>query len=273
MNLTFLGTNTLLLEKATSRLMIDPHFSRPGLLQLLDKNKPDRARISSALKAFGISELNGVLLTHTHYDHAMDAAEVINQVGGILYGSDSAANLAKGAGFSKEKFLVVDPKDNAWIGAFNVTWFESQHISFPPPLIWFMPINGRIDEPIMPPLHFWQYKRGEVYAILIDNLLVFGSAGFIPNAYKGCDPKAVVLSIGGLETKSSKYLEVLYEHTVVQTGAHQVLVSHWDNFFRTLEKPIHPIGFARHTIRKIKQLGARYGQSIDVLLPGERIEI
>jgi len=273
MNLTYLGTNTLLLEKGASRILIDPHFSRPGFLKLLGKIEPDTARISSGLNVLGLNALNGVLLTHTHYDHAMDAAEVINQAGGILYGSESAAKLTKGAGFSREKFRIVYPGDEAKVGAFNVTWFKSKHISFPPPLSWFMPKNGGINQTMSPPVHFWQYKSGEVYAILVDNLLVFGSAGFIPKAYSECDPKAVVLAIGGLESKSSKYLELLYENTVIQTGAHQVLVSHWDNFFKTLDEPVQAIGFANRTICKLKQLGDHFGQRIKVLIPGEKIEI
>lgn len=273
MDLTFLGTNTLFITKGASSLMIDPHFTRPGLLKLLTKIAPDKKKIRSGLTILGVDTLDGVLLTHTHYDHAMDAMEVIQQAGGVLYGSGSAANLARGADLSKDNYRVVTPNDQVSIGAFSVTWLGSRHISFPPPLGWFMPEEGRINQPITPPLHIWKYKSGAVFGILIDHLLVFGSAGFFPNAYQECNAESVVLSIGGLETKPIHYLEKLYNQTVIQTGAQQVLISHLDNFFQPLSDNIQAIGLANFTIQRLSQLGARYGQTVKVLLPGERIKI
>ncbi len=272
MKITFQGTNNLHITRGSSSLLIDPHFSRPGLFKLLTKIAPDKEKIRSGLNLLGVDKLDGVLLTHTHYDHAMDAAEVIRQGGGVLYGSESAANLAKGAGFSEDIYRVVKPNDHVRIGAFNVTFHASRHISFPPPLGWVMSKNGRISRPITPPLHFWEYKSGAVFSILIDHLLVFGSAGFLPGAYQNIDANAVILSIGGLETKSLRYLEIYYEQAVIQTGAQQVLISHWDNFLQPLSKNIQALGLANITIQRISQLGARYGQTVKVLLPGEGIE-
>ncbi len=273
MDLTFLGTNTLLIKKGQSRILIDPHFTRPGLLNLLCKIKPDREKIRLELKNLGINRLDGVLLTHTHYDHAMDAAEVICQVGGVLYGSASAANLAVGAGLSKDEYHIVEPNNRDSIGEFSVTWLESRHVSFPPPFRWLMKEKGQINHPLSPPLYFWDYQSGAVYAILIDDLLVFGSAGYKSDAYKSSDVKTVVLSIGGMEIKHHNYLERLYQQTVIQTGARQILVSHWDNFFMPLSQNIQTLGLANMTIQRLKQLGAHYGEMIKVLFPGESIEI
>ena len=253
--------------------MIDPHFSRPGLMKLLHKIEPDKAKVRSGLRKLDATVLNGVLLTHTHYDHAMDAAEVVHQSGGALYGSESAANLAIGAGLSKRQYRVVMPQEQVTIGTLKVTWLNSRHISFPPPFSWFMPENGRINHPVSPPLYFWKYQSGSVYAILIEHLLVFGSAGFILNACQGYDAKAVVLSIGGLETRSFHYLEKLYQHTVIQTGAQKVLISHWDNFFLPISPKPHTLGLAKLTIQRLKRLGTQYGQTVEVLLPGEKIRI
>lgn len=273
MDLTFFGTNTLFIEKDTSSLMIDPHFSRARFLKLLQRIKPDAIKIQSGLRALGVDRLDGVLLTHTHYDHGMDAVEVARQTGGTLYGSESAACLAKGAGLSKEKYQVVQSGDHTRIGVFTITWFNARHITLPPPLDWFMPEYEHINKPITPPVYFWKYQSGPVYAILIDQLLVFGSAGFIHDSYQDCDVKAVVLSIGGLETKSYQHLERLYQQTVVQTGAQQVLLSHWDNFFRPISPGGKTLGLAKLTIQRMKKLGRVYGQNVKILVPGEKIRI
>jgi L-ascorbate metabolism protein UlaG (beta-lactamase superfamily) len=273
MYLTFQGTNTLLLTKGASSLFIDPHFSRPGLFQLLWKIKPDKAKIRSGLKKLNVSTLDGILLTHTHYDHAMDAVEVAHQTGGVIYGSKSAVNLAKGAGLSQDKFRVVTPMERINIEAFPVTWLDACHISFPPPLGWLMPDKGRINQPLTPPLHFWRYQSGSIYAILIDNLLVLGSAGLMRNAYPKVDVKTVALSVGGLETKPLRYLERLYRQAVLQTGAQQVMLSHWDNFFRPISRDVQTLGLGKITIQRIKRLGKLHGQEVKVLVPGVRNEI
>jgi len=271
--LTYLGTNTLLIKKGSSTLLIDPHFSRPSLIKLFRKIKPNKKRIVSGLKDSGIEVLDGVLLTHTHYDHAMDAAAVVKQVGGVLYGSKSAVNLAKDADLSQEDYQLVLPHNRINIGEFDVAWLDSQHISFPPPFGWLMPKFGRISQPLSPPIHFWGYQCGEVYAILVDNLLIFGSAGYMQGAYRDSEARVVVMSIGGLETKPGRYLEKLYRDLVVGTGAQRVLISHWDNFFKPFSANIQALGFARSTILRLKKLGKRYGQSVKVLHPCETIKI
>ncbi len=79
MEITILGANTLPLRKSSSALLVDPHFTRPNVLKLVAKIHPDRQIIAEGLARSGISRLDGVLLTHTHYDHALDAAEVIHR--------------------------------------------------------------------------------------------------------------------------------------------------------------------------------------------------
>ena len=273
MYLTFLGTNTLFITNGTSSLLIDPHFSRPGLCKLLWKTKPDKAKIRSGLKKLNVTTLDGILLTHTHYDHAMDAVEVAHQTSSVIYGSKSATNLAKGGGLSQDKFQVVIPMEQINIGAFRVTFLDADHISFPLPLGLFMPDKGRISQPLTPPLYFWRYQSGSVFAILIENLLVLGSAGLMPNPFPKIDVKTVVLSVGGLETKPIRYLEKLYQQTVLQTGAQQVMLSHWDNFFRPISRDVQTLGLGSLTIQRIMQLGKLHGQEVKVLVPGERIEI
>jgi L-ascorbate metabolism protein UlaG (beta-lactamase superfamily) len=99
MKITYLGTNTLLFNEDQTSLLIDPHFTRPRKLNLLSKIRPEPEIIAENLARFEIRKLEGVLLTHTHYDHALDAVEVIRQAGGVLYGSASAVHLARGAGW------------------------------------------------------------------------------------------------------------------------------------------------------------------------------
>jgi hypothetical protein len=104
-------------------------------------------------------------------------------------------------------------------------------------------------------------------------MLIFGSAGYLPGAYKDCGARVVVLGIGGLGAKPTSYLEGLYLDTVVKSGANQVLISHWDNFFQPMHTNLTPLGLATLTIDRLKRLGNCYGQTVRVLRPGKTIEI
>lgn len=136
-----------------------------------------------------------------------------------------------------------------------------------------MPEDSSIHPILSMPTYFWKYPSSTVYGFLIDQLLVFGSAGFTTGAYQNCRANHVVLAIEGLEMKTRIYLEALYRETVIEAGAQQVLISHWDNFFRPLNNDTKPLGLAMHSIGQIKALGMRYGQEVMRLIPLKTIQL
>ncbi len=264
MTLRYLGTNTLLLRKGDSCLLIDPHFTRPNLVRCLGLLVPDQEKIRSGLKMAGVEHLVGVVLTHTHYDHALDAAEVIRQSGGVLVGSESAAHLAEGEGLGKNQVITVDEGDDISLAGFRLKFFPARHLPFPPPVSWIF--NGdAMDDDFSPPAGVLSYRSGNVFAVRVDRVLIFGSAGFIPGAYEDVGVDVVVLSVGGLELTSSTYLRHLFEEVAVKSGAQKLWLSHWDQFTRPLAASLRPIGLAPRTVEKIKQLGDASGLSVRVL--------
>jgi len=273
MKLTYLGTNTLLFNKDNTAILVDPHFTRPGMLRLLGKIRPDPQIITKGMASAGIQGLDGILLTHTHYDHALDCTEVQHQAGGVLYGNQSAKNLAVGAGVDKNAFVQVAPRQAYPIGAFKVCFHPSQHVSFPLPFKWLMPAEGRITRPLHPSTWFWHFQAGRTFAIQVNQALIFGSAGFVPGAYNNCAVETVILGIGGLGIKPRAYLHQLYKAVVLETGAKQVWLSHWDDFFQPLDQKPHPMHLAQGSITRIKALGAQYGQNVGMLEIGKSISI
>lgn len=264
MELTYLGVNTLVLRKHGTTLVIDPHFTRPGLFQLF-RLRSNPIRVALGLEKAGVNHVDALLFTHTHYDHALDIPEVIRQVGGVVYGSESARQILLGGGLLDNCYHPVQSREEYQIGAFSVRFHPAQHIHFPPPLGWLLPESGRVTYPLRPPAPFWAYRCGVVYAIQVDRTLIFGSAGFEPGAYARLGLESVILGVGGLEAKPSDYLKHLYRETVLATGARRVWLSHWDNFFRQLNSGLKHLAFSERTIQKIKALGAEHGQAVEEL--------
>jgi len=264
------GTNSLVLKKNSSIVLIDPYYSRVGLRRLLGKIRPNPQRVGEGLRSAGVDSINGILLTHTHYDHALDATEVVRQQGGVIYGSRSAVNLAKGAGLTPEHYQWVRKGEPYFVGSFRVVFHPSKHISFPPPVSWLLPEKGKIEEPLVTPAWFWDYRSGKVSAVQVDRLLIFGSAGSVPGAYKDLDIETVVLGIGGFEMKPFHYLRKRYHEVVIESGARRVLISHWDNFFNSDTHQLKFLGLAKQTLSRIEALGQQYGQEVRLLKIGER---
>lgn len=271
--LSYFGTNSLVIQKGASTLLIDPYFSRPRLLALWVKLNPDPLRIMKGLSLAGVKHVDGVLLTHTHFDHALDVIEVIRQAGGCLVGSQSAMRLARSGGIEEKRCISVSLRELYSIGDFQVQFHPGCHLPFSMPLNWLFPEDGQISENLTIPAHFWAFQCGDTYAIQVEHMLVFGSAGFVPDAYRGLKIQTVVLAVGGLETKPRSYLEQFYQETVRSTGARQVLLSHWDNFFLPSERGLKQLGLSFKIIEQIQELGAVYGQTVQVLAYGETYRV
>jgi len=228
----------VLISDGTTSIFIDPFFTRPpGLLNLVTNAqiKPDEDLISDWLHRLNITHLDAVLVSHSHYDHAMDAGVVAVMTGAVLIGSESTANIGRGAGVPAEQIVPIHPGTNAQIGAFQVTFIESQHAgaSGGRP-------TGNITSPLLPPFHYLDYKQGGTYSILVDHplgsILHHGSAGFVPGALKNHHADVVFLGIALLPD-----LRTYLAETVDAVGAKHVIPVHWDDFTRPLDEPLVPL--------------------------------
>ncbi len=262
MHLTYLGTNALLIRKAGTTVLVDPHFTRPRIWHLFGKISANPRAVAAGLEQNGVDRLDGVLLTHTHYDHALDAAEVLRQASGVLYGCGSAMNLVNHPGLDKQK---ITPGRRYQIGALTVVFHSSLHLPFPSLIDWLLPMDGQISRPLETPAWFWHYAVGRVWAIQVDQTLIFGSAGYLPNSYKNLDIETVVLGIGGLDSQPAAYLENFYREAVLNSGAGHVLLSHWDNFFKPAKQVDKPHFLVRRAITRIQAFGKKHGQKVDLL--------
>jgi L-ascorbate metabolism protein UlaG (beta-lactamase superfamily) len=262
LSVTFLGVASLLLDDGRTAVLTDGFFSRPSLLKVgLGKVAPDRGRIDAALARAGIDRLAAVVPVHTHFDHAMDSAVVADLTGAELLGGESAANVGRGHGLPADRIRVATSGETIRYGDFELTLVESHHC--PPDRF-----PGTITQPVVPPVSAKAYRCGEAWSILVEHAsgagaLVQGSAGFVPGALAGRRAEVVYLGVGQLGVQDETYLRAYWDETVRAVGARQVVLIHWDDFFRPLDRPLRALPYAGDdldvTMRVLDELARRDG--------------
>ena len=259
---TFLGVATLLLDDGECAVMTDGFFSRPPLLKVgLGRISPDRTRINAALTRAGVDGLAAVLPVHSHYDHALDAAIVADRTGAELVGGESTAFIGHGHGLAANRIHVVTTGETRRYGNFEITHIASEHC--PPDRY-----PGVITAPVVPPVRTSVYRCGEAWSILAAHdsgrtALVQGSAGFVTNALAGRRADVAYLGVGQLGVQGEEYIRSYWRETVQTVGAQRVVLTHWDDFFRPLSKPLRALPYAGddldRTIRILGELAATDG--------------
>jgi L-ascorbate metabolism protein UlaG (beta-lactamase superfamily) len=244
LSVTWAGVTTLLVDDGSSALMTDGFFSRPGLATVgLGRIAPSAARIDGSLERLGVDRLEAVLPVHTHFDHAMDSAVVAQRTGARIVGGESAAQVGFGGGLPDDRVVVATPGEPISLGAYDITLVEAEHC--PPDRF-----PGVITAPVTPPVRTSAYKCGEAWSTLVRHrpsdrrLLVVGSAGFVPGALAGNRAEVVYLGIGQLGVQPERYLVEYWAETVRAVGARRVVLTHWDDFFRPLTKPLRALPYA-----------------------------
>ncbi|MCF6387767.1 MBL fold metallo-hydrolase [Mycobacterium sp. MBM] len=239
---TWAGVTTLLIRDADSAVLTDGFFSRPSLLQVgLGRIAPSPPRIAGCLGRLGVGSLDAVLPVHTHFDHAMDSAAVAELTGAKLVGGRSAAHI--GHRLPADRIVVTTPGESMRLGNFDVTLIAGDHC--PPDRF-----PGAIDAPVNPPVRASAYRCGEAWSTVVAHrpsgrrMLIVGSAGYLPGALAGQRADVVYLGIGQLGLQPGRYLRDYWAETVRTVGARRVVLIHWDDFFRPLDRPLRALPYA-----------------------------
>lgn len=230
----WLGTAGVLVSDGVTGILIDPYVSRFGFFKIamglhLQPNK-DLVKSWTARLEKGL--VNAVVVSHSHFDHCLDAPYFAMETGAFLVGSESTLNVGRGVSLAEERLKAVKPGQTITLGAFTLQFIESCH---GPVLLGRVPYPGTIDKPLVPPRFARDYKLGQTYAILISHpsgtILHHGSAGFIHGMYDGTTADVVLLGIVG-RGDTGTYLT----NIPIKLGVRLVIPIHFDNFFVPLEK-------------------------------------
>ncbi|MFP4474565.1 MAG: MBL fold metallo-hydrolase [Desulfatibacillaceae bacterium] len=272
-SLIFLGANSLIFRDGDSTLLVDPYFTRvPGVLSpmlLFRKQSPSLTAITRTLAAHRLGRADAVAVTHSHFDHAMDAPDVARLLRAPLYGSASTANVARGRDLPEHMIRPVPPGGMFDAGDFRVTFLPGRHLRFPPHLQLLLGRGTEIAGPLRPPCRATEYREGGCYTLLVEHsrgrAIVQGSAGFIPGALDGVRADTAILGIGGLDMKSEAYMREYYEQSVEAVGADCVYLTHWDNFALPLDQPVRWLKHAHRSVDFFLEAAKGSGKRVRLL--------
>jgi L-ascorbate metabolism protein UlaG (beta-lactamase superfamily) len=228
--LEWLGVSGYRLTYAGQTLFIDPYLSRVPFRDLVLRRQalPDPAALERFVAAPG--ETAGVLVGHTHFDHALDAPAIARRLGCKAYGSRSLVNLMGLHGLA-ERAVEVEPYRTYELGPFEVSFTPSVHSKLLLGLA--VPYDGELSCEHLDGLCPGAYRCGQVWGISIAVAGVRfyhqGSANLIDDAVRERDVDFFLAGVAGRSFTDDYWRRIL---TRLQPRA--VIPTHYDNFFRPL---------------------------------------
>lgn len=278
---TFLGVNSLYIDDGDKGIMIDPFFTRPqvrsGSMLVGPRTEARRTErhigpnadiIGRELDRAEVPRVDAFLMTHAHWDHAMDIAEVWKYFkrkddGGSckIFGDRSIFNIVRGgyqqweaAGDTEglddveAHFQEVSEDATFTIGAFSISFLRGSHVNLP---VWIdYNLRGEIEQPLLPPVSVQEYKKGNIFSIYIKHgehgsILNQGSANYNEGYYAEIFgpgktypyPDINIPGIAGFNSgwmygvrRLHRWRRRYYREAIAATRAKRVLLSHWDEF-------------------------------------------
>lgn len=241
LQIRWLGTAGFELVAPDAVLYIDPYLTRASLGRFLfRKLVPATDRIAALAAGAAEARARAILVSHSHFDHALDVPTLAKLTGAHVYGSRSTANLMQAHGSTAATALEHGRKTTFECGPFRVTAVPSAHSTFA--------LGGRVpyagDIPCTCDiagggLKGSAYRCGDVFNFLIEygdfRMYHLGSANLaedqIPSEARGIDLLLLCI-IARFAT------EKFIPRTVAALAPGAVVPMHYDNMFRRADKPM-----------------------------------
>ena len=237
MKVTYFGTTMLLFDDGTDQILFDCHITRPSIPKFLFKKiKPNHDLANAVINNYCINRLKAIFISHSHYDHVLDASYFSNRCNSDIYGSKSTINVCKGDNVEENKLHIFDDSTYT-IGKFKITVIKSKHSK---PKFFNNDIGKTIDEPLIIPARARKYKEGGSYDFLIEHnkkkYLIRPSYSHVEGELNKVKADVLFLGISGLSKDNKDNINTFFRETVDKVKAKKVIPIHWDNFFKPLYK-------------------------------------
>jgi L-ascorbate metabolism protein UlaG (beta-lactamase superfamily) len=252
--ITYLGVNGFQFESSGHALLVDPYFTRVGLLSA-GLNQPiqsDPKRVAEGLKHVP-PHVDAILVTHAHFDHLLDVPEIMRRTHARLLAGHTAVRLVESVGISGNECESVRPGSMQRIGPWTIRVFAAQHDR----LFGKIPFDkcknegpspqsspsgrgsreaaGEGETSVKRPVKASDWCLGEPLAFVIEaaGKRIYIDSGGVPGAPPDRRVKDVDLAILGVALPDSRER---FAEAIKQLRPRYILPSHQDDMFAPLSR-------------------------------------
>ena len=300
-SVTYLGVDGFLIRSGVSSLLTAPSFSHPGLARTVLglTVTADTAHTDSLMRRVDTRDVRAILVGHSHYDHLLDVPYIARRVvpDALVVGTPSMRHILAGdRQIPRDHVIALEGRfvgDSAhaadWYyvpepaGArhrFRVMALESRHA----PNVWIFSIApwlARSDYRNLP-RSAWGWRRGEVYAYLIDVIRPDSTPSFRIFYHDAAaeprwtslpplpprDQRRVDLAL--LCTGNFENVEWYPTALLASMQPRYSLLGHWENFFESTDAPLQVIPFT-DTRELERRMRAVAGEGWSSLVPFDSV--
>ncbi|HEX4805463.1 MAG TPA: MBL fold metallo-hydrolase [Conexibacter sp.] len=241
LELEWLGVSGYRMTYEGTSLFVDPYVSRVPLRSLLLRRTalPDPESLDRWIRPAG--DVAGVLVGHTHFDHAVDAPAIARRCRAPAYGSASLAALMRLHGLGGLA-VEVEPYRRYELGPFVVSFTPSAHSKLL--LGRRVPFDGELCCDHLHGLTPGAYRCGQVWGIRIEvagtSFYHQGSANLIDAALRE-EPVDVFLAGVAGRSVTPRY----WQRVLPRLDPRVVVPTHYDDFFKPLGAPLRFVSRVR----------------------------
>ena len=235
----WLGTAGFEIRYGDHVVLIDPYLTRASLGRCaLGRLSPDIAAITRH-----ISRADAIIVGHTHFDHVLDVPTIARLTRGTVFGSRSAATLCGVDGVPPAQIRDVEDLLCAGtyveeVGPFELRFFPSAHSKLL--LGRRVPAPGDIVDCEQVPVSVGGFRCGAVFAVEIRvagrTIFHLGSAELVEGSLPSREVDLLLFCAAGWQQTPN-----VCERALSRLSPRAVLLSHWDDFFRPIDRGTHAL--------------------------------